>query len=611
MRRFVRGRGALVVAVATATLAAFLPALAGEFVDFDDVYNFTLNAHYRGLGPRHLLWMLGLGPTQRFWGPLSWLTLGIDWTVWGLDPWGYHLTNLLLHAATAATFLLVAERLLARAVTGVSPTAVRVGAAAAALFWALHPLRVESVAWISERRDVLSGLLLMLTVLAWLRSTESSGSERRRWTAAAVVAYALSMLAKPIGMTLPLVLLVLDVYPLRRLALGRGVAAAPGGRAALRETLPFAVVAVVGAAVALALTHEVKGLADYPLWVRPALLGYALAFSLWKTALPLGLIPLYEIPAQWSAADPRLVLGTLAAVGITGAVALAWRRWPGPATAWAVYVIVISPVSGLAIHGGPQIAADRYTYLPALAPALLIGAMVCLLVRSVGSGIVAAGSARLAAAGLVVWLAGFGVLTWQQTEVWRDSVTLWDHAATFAPGCARCLHGLGVAWYRGGAPQAAVPPLERAVALRPDLPFQADLGLALWASGRARDAVPHLQAALAQQPHNSQLERRVGAVLIEAGRPEEARAHFSALLRQRPDDVDALTGLGLALVASGRAAESVAYLEHAAALSPRATPPRFALARAYLALGDRPRADRALAVLRTIDPGLAERAGRR
>jgi len=470
---------------------------------------------------------------------------------------------------------------------------------------------VESVAWISERRDVLSGLLLMLSVLAWLTGIAATAAARRRWLALSVAVYALSLLAKPIGMTLPLVLVILDIYPLRRLTLGRSAWAAPGARAALREKLPFAAVAVLGALIALTFTHEVKGFADYPLWVRPALLGYSLAFSLGKTLLPLGLIPLYEIPARWTPSDARLVIGGLAAAAITAAVVVTRRRWPAPAAAWAAYAIMLAPVSGLAIHGGPQIAADRYSYLPALALALLVGGGVCVLARALRAGMLTPASARLAAGGVVVWLAGLGVLTWQQAGVWRDSVTLWNHAVTFAPDCARCLHGLGVAWYRSGDAHGAVAPLERAVALRPDLPFQADLGLALWTTGRSREAVPHLEIALAQHPHNIQLERRVGAVLIDAGRPEEARARFAALLAARPDDVDALTGLGLALVALGRAAEALAPLEKAATLSPRAPAPRVALARAYLGLGDRARADRQLAIVRALDPGLAERAVRR
>jgi tetratricopeptide (TPR) repeat protein len=600
------------IGVAVLTGVAFLPALEGTFVDFDDLYNFVLNVRYRGFGARQLAWMLGLEPTRHFWGPLTWLSHAFDWLVWGLNPWGFHLTNLVLHATTAGVFVLVAERLLRRAVPDTPPVGLTAGASAAALAWALHPLRVESVAWISERRDVLSGLLLVLTVLSWLPRGDAAAGARKRWTALALTLYALSMLAKPIGMTLPLVLLVLDVYPLRRVTLDRASLARAESRAALRELVPYAAVAVVGATLALALTHEVKGLADHPLWVRPLLLGFGLGFSLWKTVLPMGLIPLYEVPARWSFFDVGLLWATLAAAVITVAVVvLARRGWPAPAATWAVYLIVLLPVSGLVTHGGPQLAADRYTYVPAFALALLVGGLVCLAARAVKTGALAPGSARAAAFGLLVWLAGCGALTWQQNGVWRDSVTLWDHAVTFAPDCARCLHGLGVAWYRGGSPREAIPPLVRAVALRRDLGFQADLGLALWADGRAREAVPYLEQALTDQPRNGQLERRLAGALLDAGRPDDARARFATLVARRPDDVEALTGVGLSLVASGRPGESLPYLEKATALAPRSAHAHYALARAYLTLGDRPRADRTLAELRTLDPRLADRAEQR
>jgi hypothetical protein len=574
--RLLANRPALALAVAAVTGVTFLPALIGEFVDFDDIYNFTLNPHFRGLGPRQLAWMAGLVPSRHFWGPLTWLTHGVDWLLWGLNPFGYHAVNLVLHAAAAAVFFLVAERLVARALSGAGPAIARAGALAAALFWALHPLRVESVAWISERRDVLSGLLLMLTVYTWLRGQDPPDS--RRWRTAAVIAYGLSMLAKPIGMTLPVVLVVLEIYPLRRLALTRDALGAPAARAVLRDKLPFVIVAATGALLALAFTHEIKGLADHPLWVRPALFFHGLAFSLGKTLLPLGLIPLYEIPERWSPGDPRFVLGTLVTVAITLGVVLGRRRWPALPAAWTAYAVMLAPVSGLATHGGPQIAADRYSYLPGLALALLVGGATGLLTRAVARGVLETRPARLAGAGLVLWLAGFALLSWQQTQIWRDSVTLWHHAAAFAPDCARCLHGLGVAWYRSGAIGEAVEPLERAVALRPDLiDLQPDLGLALWAVGRPREALPHLERATARHPMNGELRRRLGAVLLDADRPEDARRHFETLIARRPGDGEA----------------------------------RLGLVRAYRALGDLARAERELTALRAINPALADRAQRR
>jgi hypothetical protein len=453
---------------------------------------------------------------------------------------------------------------------------VRAAALAAALFWSLHPLRVESVAWASERRDVLSGLLLMLTVYCWLRARQAA--PRARWQAAALAAYTLSMLAKPIGMTLPAVLLVLEIYPLRRLTLDRRALASPDARAALRETAPFAVVAAAGGVLALAMTHEIKGLAEHPLWVRPMLLGHALAFALEKMLVPFGLIPLYEIPERWSAGDPRLVTGVLVSGAVTAVAILARRRRPALAAAWTIMVVLLAPVSGLATHGGPQSMADRYTYLPALAPALLVGGAVGALARTAIAGALAPRAARLVAGGLVVWLAGFGALTWQQCHVWRDSLALWQHAVAFAPDCARCLHGLGLALYRAGAVVEAVGPFQRAVALRPDLAdMQPDLALALWATGRPREAVPYLERATARHPLNGDLRRRLGAVLLDADRPQDARRHFELLVARRPADAEA----------------------------------RLGLVRAYRALGDQAGAERELTALRAVNPALADRALRR
>jgi tetratricopeptide (TPR) repeat protein len=566
----------LALAVALVTGVAFLPGLAGEFVDFDDIYNFTLNQHFRGLGLQQLAWMAGLTPSRHFWGPLTWLTHGVDWLLWGLQPFGYHLGNLLLHAAAAGLLVLVAERLLSRALPAIRPAAVRTGAVTAALFWSLHPLRVESVTWISERRDVLSGLWLLLAVYAWLRGLD--GAPGRRWRAAAVVAYALSMLAKPIGMTLPVVLLVLEVYPLRRLALAREALTSPATRSVLRDKLPFVAVAIGGGLLALALTHEVKGLADHPLWVRPALFAHGLAFSLWKTIFPLGLIPLYEIPVRWDPTDPRFVVGGLVTVTLAAGLVAARRRWPAITAAAVAYAVMLAPVSGLVTHGGPQIAADRYTYLPALALALLVGGGAALVVHAVARGRLQPRAARMATAALGLWLAGSGALTWQQTQIWRDSVALWHHATVFAPDCARCLHGLGLALYRGGAVADALEPLQRAVSLRPDLvDMQPDLGLALWAVGRPRDALPYLERASARHPGNGEMRRRLGAVLLDADRPDEARRQFETLIARRPNDAEA----------------------------------RLGLVRAYRALGDPVQAERELAALRVIDPTRADRAQRR
>src|SRR2546421_6839236 len=223
------------VAIAVITVAVFAPALWYGFVLWDDDRNLLSNPHYRGLGWGQARWAF-TSAVMGHWIPVTWLTFGLDYALWGMNAFGYHLTNVLLHAANGVLVYVLALRLLQLTLTAARPGPVRVGAVVAALFFAVHPLRVESVAWVTERRDVLSALFYLLTVLAYLKACAADGPSRRRWRLASIGAYALGLLSKSLIMSLPLVLLVLDVYPLRR-ARGRW-------RVILLEKLPYLGLAV-------------------------------------------------------------------------------------------------------------------------------------------------------------------------------------------------------------------------------------------------------------------------------------------------------------------------------------------------------------------------------
>jgi len=251
------------------TVVACLPALRNGFVNWDDDWNLLENLRYRGLGWAQLRWMftdLSLGHYQ----PLSWATLGLDYLVWGMNPLGYHLTSLILHGANAALFYFIALRLLSAAfhkpvVSG--EISVRAAAAFAALFFALHPLRVEAVVWATERRGVLAGLFFLLSLLCYLRAHGTSeGGQKRKWMVAAVVGYGLSLLSKASGIALPIVLLVLDVYPLGRLGGGlRGWLSAEKRQVWL-EKVPFALLGLAAAALALMAGHKaeaIRGRGEY------------------------------------------------------------------------------------------------------------------------------------------------------------------------------------------------------------------------------------------------------------------------------------------------------------------------------------------------------------
>ncbi len=353
--------------VAAATFAVFLPALGGGFVNWDDDENFLWNPHYRGLGWRQIRWMF-TAVHQGLYIPVTWLTLGLDHVVWGMNPFGYHLTSVALHAANAALFYAVASRLLGAAFPG-RTEGRSLGAAAAALVFSVHPLRVESVAWVTERRDVVVGLLGLLTVLAYLAAWRRGAEGRLAWGwyGAAVLCFGLALLAKSIVVCLPLVLLALDLYPLSR--------SAPLARLAL-EKLPFLALSAGIAALTVAIlvdrdllaSRETLGVA-----ARLALAAYGLAFYAGKTLVPGPLSPIYPLIQPVTPWTLTYLAPAAVVILVTAGVILARRRWPAGCVIWGSYVALVAPVLGL-LHSGPQIAADRYSYLACMPFALLAGA---------------------------------------------------------------------------------------------------------------------------------------------------------------------------------------------------------------------------------------------
>src|SRR6266567_3148862 len=211
-----RHRWLVPVLIALVTFAAFLPTLQNQFVNWDDDDNFLGNPHYRGLTWTHLRWMWTTHMGHYI--PLTWMTLGLDYLLWGMNPLGYHLTSLLLHAANAVVFFFVVRQLLTRALSSPSERgdALALSAGVAALVFAIHPLRVESVAWVTERRDVLSGLFYLSAILVYLLACEG-GARGRGWYWLSVAVFVCALLSKSMVVNLPVVLLILDVYPLRRL----------------------------------------------------------------------------------------------------------------------------------------------------------------------------------------------------------------------------------------------------------------------------------------------------------------------------------------------------------------------------------------------------------
>ncbi|HET7340635.1 MAG TPA: hypothetical protein VFL90_04165, partial [Methylomirabilota bacterium] len=497
----------IALALAGLTIVVFLPALSNGWLDYDDDRNFLTNPGFRGFGPAQLRFML-TGGIMGHWTPVTWLSHALDHVVWGMDPFGYHLGNVLLHAANAALVYALALRLLALAMPAMDVTARRLGAATTALVFALHPLRAESVAWITERRDVLSAFFGLLAVLAYLRYA-AADARRARWYLASLGLFALGLLSKSMVVSLPVVLLVLDVYPLRRLD---ARAARPGGPVALlSEKAPYlalAIVSVVVTSAMMARTVRVTSLALYPPAARVAMAAYGLAFYPWKLVAPLDLMPMYELPVSVSSVAPRFLLPLVAVLAVTVALLLARRRWPAGLAAWLAYAVLLAPVSGL-VHAGPQLVADRFSYLPSIALLLPLGAGVALAARRPALG-------RAVLVAVIVWIGSMAALTWAQVQAWHDTDTLFAYALEVDPGCGWCYAQYGGALGNRGDFEHAIPLLERAAALRPHRGgYQAQAGLALLRDGRAAEAVPYLERAVALQPANADALTNLGLALLD------------------------------------------------------------------------------------------------
>jgi len=593
---------------------AFLPALSGEFLAWDDDVNLVNNEHYRGLGWPQIRWAFS-NVRMGHYIPITWLSFSANYAVGAMDPRGYHLVNLLVHAAISIVFYFVARRLLAAArddgrQAGRTDAAIVWGALVAALLFAIHPLRAESVAWVTERRDVLSGIFFLSAVLAYLRAVEGRERPAPGWMAGSLGLFAAGLLSKASIMALPAVLVLLDVYPLRRGAFTwRRLVLEKGGHW------------VVGAAGALGalVALEVSGLriTSYGIYgpaARLAMVAYSLWFYPAAWVWPVRLSPLYELPASVDPLAWRFLGPAVGVVAVSVALWLLRRRWPAGLAAWVYSAIMVLPISGV-VHSGFQLAHDRYTYLSGLGFALLGGGAVAWLVgaaraRRVGRPVLAA-----SAAAVVLALTALGVGTWQQSRIWTDSETLWRWALEADPRCAVCANNLAAvllarpsrtpdvlaeaealarrALQTNPAYDSAYTTLGTILAARQDLrgaeqAFReamrlaprraaavANLGATYARAGRYEEALPLLRMAWARDREAAwirgnlgQALREQGMILAGGGRRAEAIALFDEALRIAPDDADVHRNLGLILWQEGRHEEAVQHLEKAVALKP-------------------------------------------
>lgn len=607
------------------TVAAFLPALENGFIRFDDPLYVTENKHVRqGLTLEGIVWAFGANVVSN-WHPLTLLSHMLDCEIFGLNPRGHHLTSLLLHAANVLLLFEVLRRM-----TG----SLGRSALVAALF-AIHPLRVESVAWVAERKDVLSGLFWILTMDAYLRYVR--GPSPRRMALVALT-LALGLMSKPMVVTLPFALLLLDVWPLRRIDASASLR--EQGRRLLglmREKLPlFALVAAGCVVTVFAQTRSLSPLRDFPLSKRLPNVALSYAAYLDKTVLPRDLAVFYPMPAEFPPA--RVAAAALLVLTLTALAALALRRAPYVPVGWFWYLGTLVPVIGLVQVGG-QAFADRYTYLPSIGLYLIaVWGVPDLLgrLKSPGARRLALSAATAAA---LIAVAVLTAATRAQLRHWRDSETLFKHtlavtrdnylahlnlaqilssrgerdeamvhfreALRLRPGTVQVRAALGNNLRRWGRPAEALPHLRAAVRLRPqDGTLHHGLAMALEELGREDEAVAELRKAVELSPRLAAAHHGLGTLLQRQGRKDEALAAYLEALKHDPERTELYGQVALLLAGQGRIGDALPYFAEAARRRPDSARAHYNLALTLRSLGREEEARRHLTRAAELDPSL-------
>ena len=599
--------------LAIATLAAFWQVRNYGLVNYDDDKYIADNAHVKaGLTPDSLTWAFTTGYASN-WHPLTWLSMMLDIQLFGTNAGGYHLTSLFLHVIAALLLFAVLNQM-----TG----AIWRSAFVAGLF-ALHPLHVESVVWISERKDVLSALFWMLTMMAYICYVRRPGKIRYSLT---LLLFALGLMAKPMLVTLPFVLLLLDYWPLERYQLGRAVQDIKRkkqkfskARAQLSglilEKVPFLILSAMSSLVTFLVQQKGGAVAPMDLFPLPMRLMNALnsyAKYIEKMICPVRLAVFYPPPIQGFSIWPSIA-SALALLAVSIAVICFVRKYKYVGAGWFWYLGTLVPVIGL-VQVGSQSLADRYTYVPLIGLFMIIAwGLPELLAKWKNQRVV------LGTAGLAVILA-LSICTYRQVGYWRDNVTLFEHALKVTTNNFLMNNHLGLAYQEFGRPQEAIEAYQQAIKIKPDYagayynlgiaygdlgrwqdareanqqaikikpddaPAYYNLGIAYSHLGHWQEAMEANQQATKIKPDHAGAYNNLGVACLRLGRLQEAEEAFQQTIRIRPDYVGAYNNLGVIYRALGRWREAIEAYQQAVRIKPDYADASYGLGLAYGNLG--------------------------
>ncbi len=600
-------RYVLAAATALTTFLVYLPVLHNEFVNWDDYTYVVENSHIRSFDWAFFKW--AFFDFYCFnWHPLTWISHAADYAVWGLNPLGHHLTNGMLHVANSFVVVFLIIRIL-EAVKESSPQSkgrlltermVMLTAGVTGLLFGLHPLHVESVAWIAERKDLLCALFFLLSITAYTKyisSLRSAAGNRRSEISKrrlpddqyppgrkhyfyALGFFVLALLSKPMAVTLPVVLLILDWHPFNRVSYFRA------WRTAVVEKLPFLALSL-GSSVLTILAQRSGGATNLmevvPVSIRLLVAVNSLIAYLWKMLLPWDLIPFYPYPREGSILAAQYLVPAVLVLGITitcVAVARKQRAW---LSAWGYYVVTLLPVLGI-VQAGEQSMADRYTYLPSLGPFFSLGllaAFVSTKIRSVKRwGLIVKAIGSLAV--LIVFIS-LSYLTVRQIGIWKDSVSLWNYVIAKEPDAARAYYNRGLTFnnrglefYKNGQLDRAIADYDRAIAdydraiglNPPDFETYNNRGLAFDRMGQLDRAIADFDKSIARDPTFYRAYYNRGMVFRKMGLLKKALEEYTRAIGLNPYYSEAYNNRGAIFYITNQFDQAIGDYTRAIALNP-------------------------------------------
>ena len=546
------------VLLAVTTLAVYWPVIFNGFTNYDDGYYVTENAYIqRGLSWDGVVWAFGsLHGEHTYWHPLTWVSHMVDYELFGLRAWGHHGINLLLHTLNTVLVFLVFRRM----TRSFWQSAVLAG------LFALHPLQVDTVAWVAERKNLLSALFWLLTLQAYTRYAQEPGVGSLKvkvFYGLSLLCFLCGLMCKPVLVTLPFVLLLLDYWPLNRFGLNNQSSRTGSSLSLVLEKVPFLALAAASCLVTV-MAHRGLGMLDaatspsLDLRIENATVSYVRYLG--NTVWPLNLAVFYPYPKAWP--TWKVAMSGLFLLGVSGLAIHSARNRPYLVVGWFWFLGVLVPFIGL-VQAGAQAMADRFAYVP------LVGLFLALVWGAHGI----ANRWRYGAVALPLLAVTASVLciglTHRQIGYWKDDESLWRRALAITEGNGLAHLNLGAALLDKRQFDEAIGHLEESLRIEPVAQdAHINLAYALTKQHRLAEAGEHYQAALRLNPNDAGLHNDLGLTLARLGRMDEAIKHYSEALRLKPAFAEVHYNLGLILAKRAKYLESAAHFREVLRLRP-------------------------------------------